>query len=70
MTVIASQGDTIAVFHFRMFDINSSVYVEAKRYATMQTIERLRAIRAGPSIIVPRAEVDEDGFTAIGYRKE
>lgn len=70
MTVIASQGDTIAVFPFRMFDINNSVYVAAKRYATMQTIEQLRAMRAGPSIMVPRAAVDEDGFTAIGYRPE
>ena len=70
MTVIASKEDTIAVFPFRMFDINSNVYVAAKRYATMQTIERLRATRAGPSVIVPRAAVDEDGLTAIGYRPE
>ena len=68
MTIIASQGDTIAMYPFITFDINSSHFVTAKRYATMQTIERLRAVRAGPSVIVPSEAVDEDGFTPIGFR--
>jgi len=67
MTVIGSQGNTTAVFGFKMYDIVSNQFVASRRYATMRTIEQLRAIRTGTSVEVPFGAVDSDGFTAIDY---
>lgn len=67
MTVIASQGNITAVFSFKVYDINSDQFIASRRYATMQTIERIHGIRTGPSLEVPCDAVDSDGLTAIGY---
>lgn len=67
MPIIGSQGNTIAVFKFRLYDIVRDEFIISRRYATMQAIERLRAERAGPSIEVAQDAVDGDGFTVIDY---
>lgn len=67
MTIIASSGDTALVFPFSLYDIVRDELVRSTRYATMPAIERISAIRSGPSHSIPAADVDGDGFTAKNY---
>lgn len=70
MPIIASSSEELAVFPFKKYDIVSDKYVISRRYATAATIERIQAVRCGPSITVPSNAVDEDGLTKIGYKPE
>jgi hypothetical protein len=67
MPIIASTGDTVAVFPFSLYDIVQDEFIRSTRYATSQAIERISAIRSGPSHSVPAADVDSEGFTAKNY---
>lgn len=66
MTAFASD-DTISVYPFRLYDIASDDFVTSKRLATMPAIQKLGAVLAGPSYIVPQSDVNGDGFTEKDY---
>ena len=67
MTAIGENGGTVNVSRFQMYDIINDRMVESKRYATLQTIERIQATRVGPLFAIPYTDVNDDGMTAIGY---
>ena len=67
MPIIGSTGNEIAVFPFKKYDIVSDEYITSRRYGTARTIERIHAVRCGPSINVPSSAVDDDGLTEIDY---
>ncbi|WEF35768.1 hypothetical protein [Pseudoduganella chitinolytica] len=67
MTKIGTRGATVSVYAFKLYDIASDEFVLSKRYARMQTIERIGAVVVGPAIEVPADKVDLEGLTLPGY---
>lgn len=64
---VFSRGNTVAVFRFKIYDITKDEFVLSKRLARPHAINGIGAQLAGPSYEVPADDVDNDGFTAIGY---
>ena len=67
MTVIASEGGTVRVYRFQLFDIVSNEYVTSTRYATQQRIEKLGGRIVSIAFDVPASHVDDDGMTEKAY---
>jgi hypothetical protein len=67
MTIIASEGGTVRVYRFQLFDIISNDYVMSTRYATEQTIVKLGGRIKSIPFEVPASHVDDDGLTEKDY---
>ncbi|WP_139143087.1 hypothetical protein [Janthinobacterium sp. HH106] len=67
MPIIASRGTTVAVSQFKIYSIIEDDYIVSRRYAISTTIAHIHGVRIGPLVEIPIADVDDDGFTEIGY---
>jgi len=66
MPLIASQGDQVTVYRFRMFDIRSGEFVESRRWAPADLIEDIHAERIGEGVQIERSALAADGLTPHG----
>lgn len=67
MPVFASEGDTVRVYRFQMYDIVSNEFVTSTRYAKKETIDKLGGRVASVAFDVPATHVNNDGFTEKDY---
>jgi hypothetical protein len=67
MPVFATQGGTIRVYRFQVYDIVRDELVTSTRMASAPAIERIRAVRGAVSFEVPSEHLDSDGFTQKDY---
>ncbi|MBU9809546.1 hypothetical protein J1785_07270 [Rahnella sp. SL6] len=58
----------VEIYQFCMYDITSDELITSKRWATLGTIEYIKAsaIRK-TATLVNKSDIDADGFTVIGY---
>ena len=66
MPVIASQGQHVTVYRFRMFDIGSGEFVESSRWAPADLIHDIRAERIGEGVQIDAGLLADDGLTPHG----
>jgi hypothetical protein len=67
MTIIDSQGDTVRVYKFQLYDVVRDEMITSTRMARQETIDRIHAVKFGPAYLVPHSDVDDDGLTAKNY---
>lgn len=58
----------VEIYQFYMYDIGSEQLIKSKRWATLGAIEYVRGcIIRETATLVNKSDVDDGGFTAIGY---
>lgn len=67
MAIIDPSGNTVEVFSFTHFDIQTRKNVASRQYGTAAAIAATNGAPQGAAIAIPAGDVDGNGLTAAGY---